>query len=154
VRDALSHSILMNETVDEAVERVVGTSGVFEREAWRAERIVRTELSHSYGVVKQRAMESTREEMPDLQKRLVATFDNRTGEDSKELNGQTVPVDQPFLWKKPNGETVRYMQPPNRPNDREVVIPWRAAWGGPRTVYDAGPIKPRQVAPNLDPIEV
>ena len=67
----------------------------------------------------------------------MATIDDRTGDDSKQLDGQTVPVDRPFVWHvkdskgAPTGKVVYYMQPPNRPNDREVVVPWRPGWGSP-----------------------
>lgn len=63
-----------------------------------------------------------------MYKRLVATHDKRTGKDSLVLDGQTVPLDQPFqdFWY---GGTYPY--PPNRLNDREVVTPWRDLWGAP-----------------------
>lgn len=61
-------------------------------------------------------------------KRLAATHDKRTGDDSRLLDGQTVPLDQPFedWWY---GGT--YDHPPNRLNDREVVTPWRPGLYGP-----------------------
>ena len=49
IRDALAASLVRKESVDDAVDRVAGTSGTFEGQRWRAERIVRTELSYSYG---------------------------------------------------------------------------------------------------------
>lgn len=129
VKTSLAKSILQNESVGEAVERVASAGGILSEQNWRAERIVRTEMAYTYGVVKQGTMdEMRRTDLPDLQKKLIATFDSRTGEDSKELHGQTVPVDQPFIWTKPDGSVLRYMQPPNRPNDREIVIPWRPGW--------------------------
>lgn len=146
IKNAMAQSILQNDGVDAAVDKVVGTDGVFSSQRWRAERIVRTEAAYAYGVTKQRSMEVTRKDMPDLQKKLVATWDSRTGDDSKELDGQTVPIDEPFVWVvknskgQPTGKVVRYMQPPNRPNDREVVVPWRAGWKEPQ---HAGPVKPR-----------
>jgi len=94
-----------------------------------------TEMSYSFGVVKQASMEAVQQEVPRMQKRLVATWDDRTGDDSKQLDGQTVDVNKPFVWHVkdskglPTGKVVYYMQPPNRPNDREVVIPWRPEWG-------------------------
>jgi len=117
IKDALAQSLVSNHTVDEAVTRVVESGGVFDDQRWRAERIVRSELSYSYGVVKQKSMEEmAKTDTPDLMKRLVATIDDRTGDDSKELNGQTVPFDQPFLWRKRlrggGEEVVPYMQPP------------------------------------------
>ena len=134
IRNELSQSLLTGQTVDQAVDRVAGVDGVFANERWRAERIVRTEMSHAYSTVKQRSMEETAKEMPGLMKKLIATFDNRTGEDSKELHGQIQPVDQPFIWSvknskgQPTGEVIEYMNPPNRPNDREVAISWRLEW--------------------------
>jgi hypothetical protein len=141
-RGALARSIVRGETLDQAVDRVAGTDGVFQGQRWRAERIARTELSYSYGVANQRALEELRPAAPRMMKRLVATHDDRTGDDSIKLDGQTVPVDQPFVWVvadskgHPTGKVVRYMQPPNRPNDREVVVPWMADWpasGAPNT---------------------
>jgi hypothetical protein len=135
VRMELAKAILTGETVDKAVDRVAAVDGVFEEQRWRAERIVRTEMAYAFGVTKQETMkELVTRDMPDMQKKLIATFDDRTGEDSKELHGQSVPINDPFVWEVknskgiPTGEVIRYMQPPNRPNDREVVIPWRPGW--------------------------
>lgn len=160
IRDQMALSLLQGETVNDAVERVAGTSGIFAGERWRAERIVRTEMSFSYGVVKQRSMEElTRRDVPDMQKKLIATFDDRTGKDSKELHGQTRPVDQPFIWKRRDSkgtvvETVEYMQPPNRPNDREISIPWRPGWVDTRftTPDETGPGDVTASVPSLTPL--
>lgn len=147
IRTGLAHSIIQGESVDQAVGRVVESDGLFDNQRWRAERIVRTEMSYTYGVTNQRAMQELRPAVPRMMKRLVATHDNRTGEDSEELDGQTVDVNQPFIWVvkdsrgAPTGKVVRYMQPPNRPNDREVVIPWVQGWGAPG---EAGPVRPAE----------
>jgi hypothetical protein len=95
---------------------------------------VRTELAYSYGATNQMAMVDLRTRVPKMQKRLVATFDDRTGQDSVDLNGQTVDVHEPFRWEvkdargRKTGKVVLYMQPPNRPNDREVVVAWLPGW--------------------------
>lgn len=147
IREQLALSIVQGESVDEAVARVAGTSGVFAGAGWRAERIVRTELSYSYGVSKQAGLVELGAEVPRMKKRLVATFDDRTGQDSEDLDGQTVDVAAPFVWKVKNakgnltGEVVEYMHPPNRPNDREVMIPWLAGWPA-GAVSDSGPVTP------------
>lgn len=144
IREGMARSMVRGEDVDESIGRVVEAGGLFDGQKWRAERIVRTELSYSYGVTKQGSMQALKTEVPRLQKRLVATIDDRTGEDSLDLNGQTVDVDQPFVWEvrdsrgRKTGKVVRYMQPPNRPNDREVVIPWLASWEGARSLGPAG----------------
>jgi hypothetical protein len=145
VQKNLAMSMLTGETVDKAVDRIVSQGGVFSRERYRAERIVRTEMSYAYGVTNQACLRNVAQEVPNLQKRLVATFDDRIGEDSEELNGQTVPIDRPFIWmKRTKGgvERVEYMQPPNRPNDREVVIPWRSN-------YKGAPSEPGAVSPEM-----
>jgi hypothetical protein len=133
VEHQMALSLTSGESVSEAVDRVQDTIA---GERWRAERIVRTEMSYSFGVTKQASMEALAQELPDrLQKRLVATHDDRTGDDSLQLDGQTVDVGHPFVWHvknskgAPTGKVVFYMQPPNRPNDREVVVPWRSSWG-------------------------
>ena len=132
VEHQMALSMTSGDNVGEAIDRVQDTiSG----ERWRAERIVRTEMSYSFGVVKQASMEAVQQEVPRMQKRLVATWDDRTGDDSKQLDGQTVDVNKPFVWHVkdskglPTGKVVYYMQPPNRPQDRECVIAWRPEWG-------------------------
>ena len=146
IRKHLALSMLSNESVDQATNRVAGMGGLFAQERWRAERIVRTENSYSYGVTTQRLLGETSREIPALMKRLVTTFDGRTGKDSIKLNGQTVGWDQPFIWMKQTKsgvERVEYMQPPNRPNDRECVVPWRAGYGGmPAKPGPVDPVKP------------
>ncbi len=149
IRGGLAQSMIQGETVDEAVDRLVDANplkGIFEGQRWRAERIVRTETAYSAHAARQRSMEQMRPAVPKLLKRWVETFDSRTGEDSKELNGQTVPVDQPFTWIVkdahgiPTGKIVHMMHGPNRPNDRSVQIPWQAAWGAPPA--EPGPVEP------------
>lgn len=153
IQQDLAGSILRGEGVDEAVDRVVGARGLFERQRWRAERIVRTEMSYSYGVSKQRAMEALKVRAPRLMKRLVATHDDRTGQDSLDLDGQTVEVHEPFLWHVknsrgvPTGKIVRYMQPPNRPNDREVVVEWMPEWGAAAAASIEGMGDVKAIAP-------
>lgn len=103
---------------------------------WVVDRLIATQTSAAWNGARLEAMlaEDQRAPRPGdrLQKKLVATFDDVTGNDSVILHGQTVPVDQPFidvLSGRP------YMHPPNRPHDREIVVPWRASYaadfGGP-----------------------
>jgi hypothetical protein len=104
-----------------------------------------TESAYAYGVTQQASGRELLHQIPKLHKRLVATFDQRTGEDSKKLNGQTVPWSEPFVWmeKTKLGEKrIEYMMPPNRPQDREVVVPWRPEYGMGKPPQ-AGPVTPR-----------
>lgn len=91
--------------------------------AYWAERIVRTEMM---GAMNKGAWESAREahaQLGDVVKILSATFDDRTGSDSYAVHGQIRHVDEAFEWWD-----GLYQHPPNRPNDREVVITHRIAW--------------------------
>lgn len=96
-------------------------------ERWQAERIVRTELAGAYNGAKFRTLQTLRgrDFGGDMQKLALATFDDRTALDSYPVNEQVRGLDEPFE----DGAGRRYLYPPGRPNDREVVLPWRAAWG-------------------------
>lgn len=94
------------------------------RRYW-AERIVRTEVAHAYNGAALATMYETRAtEFPDLQKKILATFDMRTAADSVAVHGQVRPLDGYFT----DGAGRTYQYPPARPNDREVVVPWRPHW--------------------------
>jgi len=144
VRNQLALSMIKGDSVDQTVNRIAAKGGIFDHERYRAERIVRTEGSYAYHHVGQRSMEELSTEVPNLMKRLVTTFDVRTGDDSKALNGQTVKVNEPFIWMKKTKhgiERVAYMAPPNRPQDRETVVPWRQDYHG--APAHSGPVDPR-----------
>jgi hypothetical protein len=88
-----------------------------------AERIVRTEMM---GAMNRGNWEATRQannELGDVVKVLSATFDDRTGWDSFQVHGQIRRTAEAFQWKE-----GMYQHPPNRPNDREVVLPHRISW--------------------------
>lgn len=91
---------------------------------WMVDRILRTETSAIYNGTALAAM--IEEDTPDspMLKRLISTFDRATGADSRAVHGQVRPVREPFS----DGKRL-YMAPPNRPHDREIVVPHRARWG-------------------------
>lgn len=93
---------------------------------WVAERIARTEMARSFNSATMAFIQAQNQAGEKVMKRLEATFDQVTGADSVLLHGQTVPVDKPFYDPIHAGY---FQYPPNRPNDREVVVPWRASWG-------------------------
>ena len=146
VEGQLSQSLLSNETVDQATNRIIGAGGIFGRERYRAERIVRTECAYSYGVTQQASGRELLHQIPKLMKRLISTFDGREGEDAKEQHLQTVPWNENFIWHKKTKhgvEIVWYPFAPSRPNDRAVLIPWRenyhAVVGRPGTIAPSMP---------------
>lgn len=101
--------------------------GLFVRYKYWAERIVRTETMRSYNQARRVGYEQMREQIPDLQKKIVAILDARTAQDSIAVNGQIRELDDEFI----DGAGRRYLYPPARPNDRETTIPWRPEWTAP-----------------------
>ena len=100
---------------------------------WMVDRILRTETSAAWHGMQLEAMRVEDVDPKDqLMKRLVATFDARTGQDSILLHGQVRKVNESF-YDSYFGKY--YDAPPNRPNDREVMIPWRKSYG---RMYEGG----------------
>lgn len=95
-----------------------------------AERIVRTEVMAAHGASSWEAMREADQQLDGtVCKILCATFDTRTGSDSYAVHGQIRRVDEAFeSW------FGLYMHPPNRPNDREVVVPHRTTWPIPASL--------------------
>jgi hypothetical protein len=125
---------LMQESAGMTVGRMVKSVGeFFIGEEWKLWRIGRTELHNIYNVGKIKGMETMQAGvLPDIQKALMHPMDNRTGNDSKALavENPIVDIDQPFVffWK---GDKRVFMAPPDRPNDRAILIPYRKSWGAP-----------------------
>lgn len=88
-----------------------------------AERIVRTETMGAYNRAGWESIREADDELGDMVKILSAVFDDRTGWDSYQVHGQIRRPDEAFAWRG-----GLYQAPPNRPNDREVVVPHRIAW--------------------------
>jgi hypothetical protein len=132
IAQGLTKAVIENVPYSEVVSRL---SKYNIGEEWKVERLARTELHNIYNVGKLKGMEITQEEaLPDLMKALLHPLDTRTGEDSKllaQLN-PIVEIDKPFQYEW-NGKTRTFMAPPDRPNDRAILIPYREAWGTKET---------------------
>lgn len=105
----------------------------FIAEQWKIERLARTELHQVYNLAKMNSMRSLAKAAgTDLKKTLIHPMDSRTGKDSKYAAklDLIVPIDQPFRYKWQGKERV-YMTPPDRPNDRSILVPYREKYGEP-----------------------
>lgn len=149
VEDEIARTVLVGEPwnaarrkVWDAVRDVVGDR------QWMVDRIIRTESASFYNGTRLAAL--IEEDSPEdpMYKRLVATFDELTGADSKILDGQIRPVREPF-YDPMFGK--HYMAPPNRPHDREIVVGWRARWGDTYEGPDAVSVS-EQGGAKTDPI--
>jgi hypothetical protein len=88
-----------------------------------AERIVRTEIMGAHNRAGWHSIQAANDELGDMVKILAATFDDRTGSDSYSIHGMIRRPDEPFEWWE-----GAFQCPPNRPNDREIVVPHRISW--------------------------
>lgn len=128
----LQQGVLQQQSMDHVVDRLVEQDRFFEGRRYWAERIVRSESMGSYGRSSLEAIQVTREEdWPDLLKVWVTYHDDRTGEDSLEMDGQVRRPDEPFENSMPGQPDV--MSPPNRPMCRCVTVAWRPEWPKPVT---------------------
>jgi len=125
-------SLAMRDTQDRTVSRLVSDTGrFFMGEEWKLNRIVRTELANVYNFSKMQGMSEVQDQtIPDLKKALMHPMDRRTGDDSKELAriNPVVDIGEPFRFKWKGQERV-FQFPPDRPNDRSILVPYREEWG-------------------------
>jgi hypothetical protein len=129
ISNGLFSAALGETSYDEVVGRI---SNFFSAEEWKLHRIVRTELHHVFNVGKMNAMTEIRDDdwIPSLKKGLMHPMDGRTGDDSRyaaQLN-LVAEVDEPFEYTW-DGKPRVYMVPPDRPNDRSIMIPYTPEWG-------------------------
>lgn len=128
---------LFSATIGEtSYNEVVGRVGsFFNAEEWKLHRIIRTELHGIYNRGKNNGMQKLVDDdtIEDLQKTLMHPMDARTGKDSKYVArlALVVDVDQPFEYEW-DGKLRSFMVPPDRPNDRAILVPYRPSWGSSR----------------------
>jgi hypothetical protein len=134
IGQGLTDAVLIGDVTTDEVAKRVGS--FFAGEEWKLTRIVRTELHGVYNLGKLNGMEETQSVLTDLQKTLIHPMDARTGEDSKFAASLklVVDIDEPFSynWK---GKERTFMVPPDRPNDRSILVPFRASWGEGRAGF-------------------
>ena len=153
MEDRLSVSLLAGEDLGTAIDRVMKTAGT---EWWKAEEIARTELIGGFNATQHQGMKEAARELPDLMMRWTEHvsdtaphgLDDRVDVDSIALHGQVVPPGGVFRFPStlPPGAVLTpeqskkwpsvqrrfagqsWAQPPNRPNDRSSLAPWRPHW--------------------------
>lgn len=103
-----------------------------------AERLVRTELHGASNRAAHEAHKSAQRQLGDVVRILSATFDDRTGWDSYNVHGEIRRTSEPFEYVTYDGEHEAFMHPPNRPNDREIVLAHRLSWAIPPALRPKG----------------
>lgn len=153
----LAMSLMTGENTSEAIDRIVN---VADNEWWQGERIVRTEVAWAYNATHADGVQAARSDLPDIMMRWSEHVDDATYEpldarvavDSIAMHGQlalpngkfTMPPSAPVADSK--GHSIvpvalvgkSWAFPPNRPNDRAVLAPWRPGWGVPGWVWRSG----------------
>jgi hypothetical protein len=151
IEHELAMSLLTGENQDQAIARVLPA---IEGEWWQAERIVRTEVAHAYNASHRDAIEDVSHELPDMKMQWEEMvdedgnpYDDRVAIDSLAMHGQVADIGEMFFMPPatPKGDTIpeslqgaSWAFPPNRPNDRAVVSPWRREWGIPGWIWRNG----------------
>jgi hypothetical protein len=134
----------------EAIDAVAATADI---EFWRAERIVRTEKSWAAHATISDGIRASADALVDLMMRWTelvsesgSPLDDRVGADSVAMHGQVASPGGMFTMPDSARSVVvnnRYgrsvvspdligeswAHPPNRPNDRATIVPWRPQWG-------------------------
>lgn len=117
MKGVLARGALEGKTIVETWEEL---NTQLELPEWKAERIVRTEQNFAFH--RRQILDAIDTYGNDAEaifaKQLDATFDNRTGEDSRYVHGQVRRLIEEFEDNKGR----KYQHPPNRPNDREVIL--------------------------------
>ena len=127
VEDAIAKATIQRKTWREMRGEVWGAvSKTVDNQQWMVDRIVRTELSAAYNGTTLAALHEEDDPNDPMLKKLVATFDNRTGKDSEGVHNQTKKLNERFFDAKLG---IFFQAPPNRPHDREAVMGWRTSYG-------------------------
>jgi len=133
-----------DDTLREAVESLRTQKYIVDRAAkWHA--------SHAYNAVQGDIFQAVWPQVPDLMKRWTEhvndignrPLDKRVAPDSLAMHGQLAFPNQTFVMppdpKVPADlHGMQWSHPPNRPNDRAVVTPWRPLWGVPGWIWRDG----------------
>lgn len=100
----------------------------YAKNQWMLNRVARTEIDRSYNGAVVESLKADDRPSDRAHKMDSAIFDGRTHYDSYLNHGQHVPVDRPFVDVLSGRE---YQYPPNRANDRSIVVGWRESLGNP-----------------------
>jgi hypothetical protein len=103
-----------------------------------AERIVRTELHGASNRAAHETHVQANDLLGDVVRIVSATFDNRTSWDSYNVHGEVRRTNEAFEYVTAKGEHQLFLTPPNRPNDREVVLAHRLSWPVPKALLPKG----------------
>lgn len=152
-----AHGLARGETTHQIIDRVQATA---DNEWYQAERIVRTEVAYAYNASHRDAIEAESEafdgdvwsQWSEHVSEDGAPLDDRVCVDSLAMHGQVARTGQVF-HQPPTSPTpdskgrtdvprqlvgMTWEHPPNRPNDRSTLVPWRPHWNVPGWLWRDG----------------
>jgi len=155
VHEQTSLALAMEKTTAQAIEMIPEAAAA---EWWQGERIVRTETSWAINSTNADGIKEAADVLPDIKKRwsehvdddTLQPLDDRVAPDSLAMHGQVVDADGEFRFPDADPgevgekEAARlsaagpWFAPPNRPNDRATIQPWRREWGISAWIWDGG----------------
>lgn len=94
-----------------------------------ATRIATTEVLGAHARAGWEATREADEQLGDLIRVDMATFDGRTGPDSYNVHGSVRRMEEPFEYIDSRGGSQLFMHPPDRPFDRSIIVTHRTSWG-------------------------
>lgn len=117
-----------------------------DHEFWRIERLTRTRAAMAYNAAQLDGIEALGDEYDDIYGRWVEHVDDRTwepmddrvGKDSIALHGQVQRPGDVFVMPASGPGEGSWFHPPNRPNDRAIIMPWRKEWQIPAYAMRGG----------------
>lgn len=94
VENAITQGIIQGESIDRITDRLVESLCTSNDSKMRT--FARTSITGAQNAGRQEQMEDAEDEGIELEKRWVATLDDRTRDLHQELDGQQVPINEPF----------------------------------------------------------
>ena len=143
ISNGIQQMVVERQTPQQMIERLQQDRPIerfFEAEEWRLRRIVRTEMHSINGKARLAGLKSIESDSaPGMMKTLYHPLDGRTGEDSRFVQALDlrVPLDTAFEYTftptRADGSPGKpqhrvFMTPPDRPNDRSILIPYHPSW--------------------------
>lgn len=108
VENCITQGIIQGEGIDKITDRLV--ESLITQNENRMRTFARTAMTGAQNAGRQEQMEDAEDMGIKVKKRWVATLDSRTRDTHQELDGQEVPVDEPF---EVEGMEIRYPGDPN-----------------------------------------
>lgn len=119
VENSITQGIVQGEGIDQITDRLVGS--LLTQNENRMRLFARTGMTGAQNAGRLAQMEDAEEIGIKVKKRWIATLDNRTRDTHAELDGQEVPVDEPWTVTLDDGTEAEIMYPGDPDAEPELV---------------------------------